>query len=150
MLGIEIGKGKSGSGNRYTNELPDQRYYHVVGTCARPCDNCFKAQWSGQNTGKEFIDILEREERSKERREGNRKKQRSPSGVPRHSRKACRKREANKGAWGMPRLSEAKKGAVSCENLWGPANRARSTGARMGKPGPLKAGHTARWADPGN
>jgi hypothetical protein len=31
-------------------------------------------------------------------------------------------RKRNKGAWGMPRLSEAKKDVVSCENLRGGAN----------------------------
>ncbi len=28
----------------------------------------------------------------------------------------------NKGVWGMPRLSEAKKDAISCENLRGSAH----------------------------
>ena len=66
-----------------------------------------------------------------------------------HGRGASKK-EVRKGVWGMPRLSEAKKGAVSCENLRGPANRGRSAGARMGQPTVLKARYTARWADPGN
>jgi hypothetical protein len=32
-------------------------------------------------------------------------------------------KEVNKGVWGMPRLSEAKKDVISCEKLRGPANR---------------------------
>ena len=32
------------------------------------------------------------------------------------------KREVNKGVWGMPRLSEAKKDVISCEKLRGLAN----------------------------
>ncbi len=31
--------------------------------------------------------------------------------------------EVNKGVWGMPRLSEAKKDVISCEKLRGSANR---------------------------
>ena len=31
--------------------------------------------------------------------------------------------EVNKGVWGMPRLSKAKKDVVSCEKLRGSANR---------------------------
>ncbi len=31
-------------------------------------------------------------------------------------------KKVNKGAWGMPRLLEAKKDVVSCEKLWGFAN----------------------------
>ena len=31
--------------------------------------------------------------------------------------------EVRKGVWGMPRLSEAKKDVISCEKLWGVANR---------------------------
>ena len=31
--------------------------------------------------------------------------------------------EVNKSVWGMPRLSEAKKDVISCEKLWGAANR---------------------------
>jgi hypothetical protein len=33
------------------------------------------------------------------------------------------KREVRKSVWGMPRLSEAKKDVISCEKLWGVANR---------------------------
>ena len=32
-------------------------------------------------------------------------------------------KEVNKGVWGMPRLSEAKKDVISCEKLRGTANR---------------------------
>ena len=32
-------------------------------------------------------------------------------------------KEVNKGVWGMPRLSEAKKDVISCEKLRGFANR---------------------------
>jgi hypothetical protein len=32
-------------------------------------------------------------------------------------------KEVRKSAWGMPRLSEAKKDVISCEKLWGVANR---------------------------
>jgi hypothetical protein len=31
-------------------------------------------------------------------------------------------KEVNKGVWGMPRLSEAKKDVISCEKLRGSAN----------------------------
>ena len=34
-----------------------------------------------------------------------------------------RDKEVMKGVWGMPRLSEAKKDVISCEKLWGVANR---------------------------
>ena len=34
-----------------------------------------------------------------------------------------RDKEVRKGVWGMPRLSEAKKDVISCEKLWGVANR---------------------------
>ncbi len=60
--------------------------------------------------------------------------------------------EKEKGARGMPRLSEAKKDATSCEKLRGGANGHRSAGVRMGEPGRLKAGHSAarRRANAGN
>ena len=32
-------------------------------------------------------------------------------------------KEVNKGVWGMPRLSEAKKDVISCDKLRGSANR---------------------------
>jgi len=32
-------------------------------------------------------------------------------------------KEVNKGVWGMPRLSEAKKDVISCDKLRGTANR---------------------------
>jgi hypothetical protein len=38
-------------------------------------------------------------------------------------RKNSRLKEVNKGVWGMPRLSEAKKDVISCEKLRGSANR---------------------------
>ncbi len=38
------------------------------------------------------------------------------------SRRKVSTREANKGARGIPWLSEAKKGAISCDNLRGGAN----------------------------
>ena len=44
----------------------------------------------------------------------------------------------------MPRLSEAKKDATSCEKLRGGANGLRSAGVRMGEPVRLKTGHAAR------
>ena len=45
----------------------------------------------------------------------------------------------NKGVWGMPRLSEAKKDVISCEKLRGGAHTHRSAGVRMGQPSMLKA-----------
>jgi hypothetical protein len=33
------------------------------------------------------------------------------------------RKEVKKGVWGMPRLSKAKKDVISCEKLWGAANR---------------------------
>ena len=47
-------------------------------------------------------------------------------------------RKRNKGAWGMPRLSEAKKDVVSCEKLRGGANDRQSVDVRMGQPIMLK------------
>ena len=37
-------------------------------------------------------------------------------------RMASRLKEVNKGVWGMPRLSEAKKDVISCDKLRGGAN----------------------------
>ena len=36
---------------------------------------------------------------------------------------SCAPKEVRKSAWRMPRLSEAKKDVISCEKLWGVANR---------------------------
>ena len=47
-------------------------------------------------------------------------------------------KEANKGAWGMPRLSEKTKDVISCEKLRGVANEQRSVDVRMGQPPGLK------------
>ena len=44
----------------------------------------------------------------------------------------------NKGVWGMPRLSEAKKDVISCEKLRGLAHTNRSADIRMGQPTMLK------------
>ena len=46
-----------------------------------------------------------------------------------------RKTDTRKGAWGMPRLSEAKKDVTSCEKPWRGANTLRPTDIRMGQPG---------------
>jgi hypothetical protein len=43
-------------------------------------------------------------------------------------------KEANKGAWGMPRLSEKTKDVVSCEKLRRGANSHRLVDVRMGQP----------------
>jgi len=51
-----------------------------------------------------------------------------------------KERKRNKGAWWMPRLSEAMKDVVSCEKLWGAANERRSVDIRMGEPIQLKTG----------
>ncbi len=50
----------------------------------------------------------------------------------------------------MPRLSEAKKDVISCEKLWGAANKLRSRDIRMGQPGIQKEYHSARKANPEN
>ena len=47
-------------------------------------------------------------------------------------------KNAEKGAWGMPRLSEARKDATSCEKLRGWAHTRRSAGIRMGQPTSMK------------
>jgi hypothetical protein len=55
-----------------------------------------------------------------------------------------------KGAWRMPRLSEAMKDAISCEKLRGSAHTNRSGDIRMGQPGWLKTSHPLAGANPGN
>ena len=45
------------------------------------------------------------------------------------------KTEWTKGAWGMPRLSEAKKDVTSCEKPRRGANTPRPADVRMGQPG---------------
>ena len=49
----------------------------------------------------------------------------------------CRKGNngTKKGAWGMPRLSEAKKDVTSCEKPRRGANTLRPSDIRMGQPG---------------
>jgi len=56
----------------------------------------------------------------------------------------------NKGVWGMPRLSEAKKGVISCEKLRGRAHIDRSADTRMGQPNALKMHYSDRRANPLN
>jgi len=51
-------------------------------------------------------------------------------------------KKVDKGVWGMPRLSEAKKDVISCENPRGSAHTSRSVGIRMGQPVWLKASHS--------
>ena len=46
-----------------------------------------------------------------------------------------KKTEWTKGAWGMPRLSEAKKDVTSCEKPRRGANTPRPADVRMGQPG---------------
>ena len=46
----------------------------------------------------------------------------TPQGVMEVKEKSFLK-EVNKGVWGMPRLSEAKKDVISCDKLRGTANR---------------------------
>lgn len=52
------------------------------------------------------------------------------------------RKEIVKGVWRMPRLSEAKKDAVSCEKLRGSAHTNWSADVRMGQPGMLKTCHS--------
>jgi hypothetical protein len=47
-------------------------------------------------------------------------------------------KEVNKGAWRMPRLSEAKKDVISCDKLRVGANNRSSEDFRMGQPTSLK------------
>ena len=47
---------------------------------------------------------------------------------------ACSGMEVEKGAWGMPWLSQAMKGATSCDNPWVAAHWHQSMGTRMGQP----------------
>jgi hypothetical protein len=42
---------------------------------------------------------------------------------PREQKPEAEIEEVRKSVWGMPRLSEAKKDVISCEKLWGSANR---------------------------
>ncbi len=56
-----------------------------------------------------------------------------------------------KGAWWMPRLSEAKKDVISCDKLRGSANNYRSADIRMGQPIPSNWDiPISRKANPGN
>jgi len=58
--------------------------------------------------------------------------------------------ERYKGAWGMPRLSEAKKDVTSCEKPRGGANARRSADVRMGQPAGSDPGIRAeRGGEPG-
>jgi hypothetical protein len=59
-------------------------------------------------------------------------------------------KEVTKGAWRMPRLSEAKKDVISCEKLRVGANNRSSEDIRMGQPLWLKARDSARKANPLN
>ena len=61
-------------------------------------------------------------------------------------------KEVKKGVWGMPRLSEAKKDAISCDKLRGLAHTGRSADFRMGQPAWLKTRHpgASLEANPGN
>lgn len=58
--------------------------------------------------------------------------------------------KVSKGAWRMPRLSEAMKDAISCEKPRGSAHTNRSADIRMGQPGWLKTSHLFTGANPGN
>ena len=51
--------------------------------------------------------------------------------------------EVDKGAWGMPRLSEAMKDVISCDKLRGVANKLSSVDFRMGQPVQVKLVHFA-------
>ena len=56
-----------------------------------------------------------------------------------------------KGAWWMPRLSEAKKDVISCDKLRGSANNYRSVDIRMGQPIPSNRDINRKIeANPGN
>src|SRR5690606_13098889 len=60
---------------------------------------------------------------------------RSPRIYPGRSARACRRAlQVDKGARGMPRLSEAKKDEASCDTPAGPAHTGCSAGFRMGQP----------------
>jgi hypothetical protein len=52
--------------------------------------------------------------------------------------------KVNKGVWGMPWLSEAKKDVISCDKLRGSANMNWSVDFRMGQPTMLKAWYTVK------
>ena len=51
------------------------------------------------------------------------------------AKKAKDESQARKGIRRMPRRSEAKKDAASCEKPWGAAGRQRTMDIRMGQPG---------------
>ena len=51
------------------------------------------------------------------------------------AKKAKDESQARKGIRRMPRRSEAKKDAASCEKPWGAAGRLRTMDVRMGQPG---------------
>ena len=53
-------------------------------------------------------------------------------------------RTSDKGAWGMPRLSEAKKDVTSCEKPWRGANTLRPADIRMGQPAGSDPGITLK------
>ncbi len=55
-----------------------------------------------------------------------------------------------KGAWGMPRLSEAKKDVTSCEKLRRAANTLRPADVRMGQPAGSDSGIREAEANAGN
>ena len=89
----------------------------------------------------------ERETRIKRKLEGR-------SGASRSGRKFTiwnsRTRKSNKGARGMPRLSEAKKDVTSCDKRRGGANGRRSADFRMGEPSVLKGHYHRSGANAGN
>ncbi len=58
--------------------------------------------------------------------------------------------KVRKGAWRMPRLSEARKDAISCDKPRGSAHTNRSGDLRMGQPGWLKTSHLFTGANAGN
>ena len=62
----------------------------------------------------------------------------------------CRRKKVRKGAWRMPRLSEARKDAISCDKPRGSAHTNRSGDLRMGQPGWLKTSHLFTGANAEN
>ena len=60
-------------------------------------------------------------------------------------------KQVDKGAWRMPRLSEAMKDVISCDKLRGGANNLWSEDFRMGQPNTLKAYYPSKMeANAGN
>ena len=75
---------------------------------------------------------------------------RSGAGTHYNKRRRASAQGQIKGAWGMPRLSEAMKDVISCEKPRGSAHTIRSADIRMGQPGILKICHLSLGANPGN